>query len=186
MPLFFCFCSCKKENHKPKNKSLEKIEKPQRKENYKVCLNEVFLNNIRLGNYGHTIRITPDTSRPKNDMAYKLLLIRDKKMANVGNLKLNDTVVDMLIHKKAIKALYEQNKNDTINIDNFHLLRAGYNYSRASETHFEVLLYSIKDSLFCGAGYHFDYVDGTYRFGIYKKQNTKIEAFEDYNSFKCY
>lgn len=182
---FFCFCSCKTEKTKVKNKSSEKTEKVPKKENYKACLDEVFFNNIRLGNYGHIIKITPDTSKAKNNMEYKLLLIRDKKMADSGNLKLNDTIINMLINKKAIKNSYRQKKTDTINIDNFHLLRTNYSYSRASRSHFSVLMYSIKDSLFCNAGYHFDYHNGEYKFSIYKEQRTKIKAFEIYNNFKC-
>lgn len=183
--LFFCFCSCKTEKTKIKNKASEKTEKAPQKENYKACLDEVFFNNIQLGNYDHTIKITPNISKPKNNMEYKLLLIRDKKSADSGNLKLNDTIINMLINKKAIKDLYKQNKPDTINIDNFHLLRTNYDYSRASESHFSVLMYSIKDSLFCVAGYHFDYHNGQYRFGIFKEQETKTKAFEKYNNFKC-
>ena len=183
--ILFCLFSCKTETSKTKNKLSDKTEIALKKEDYKVCLDEVFFDDVRLGNYGHIIKITPDTVRPKNDMDYKLLLIRDKKMANTGNLKLKDTVVNILINKKAIKNLYNQNKIDTINIDNFHLLKTNYSYSRASEIHFEVFMYSVKDSLFCNAGYHFDYEDGDYRFTIYRNKEDKIKAFERYNNFKC-
>ncbi|QWX85412.1 hypothetical protein H0I23_07160 [Cellulophaga sp. HaHaR_3_176] len=183
--LFFCFCSCKTEKTKLKSESSEKKEKISKKENYKACLDEVFFNNVRLGNYGHIIKITPDTLKPKNNMDYNLLLIRDKKMSDSGNLKLNDTIINMLINKNTIKKSYKQNKKDTINIDNFHLLTANYYYSRASESHFSVLMYSIKDSLFCNVGYHFDYHNGKYRFSIYKEKETKIKAIEKYNNFKC-
>ena len=190
--LLFCFCKTEKSN--TVIESSEKIEKPEElqkveeKENYKTCLKEKIYENLSLGNYAYSLKITPDSAKPKNDMAYKLQLIREKLARGTGHLKVKDTVVNMLINKKAIKALYEKKikKTDSLSIDNFHVMDANYDYSRASKTHISVLLYSIKDSLFCSAGYHFEYVSGKYKFSFYKEEKTKEEAYEEYKKYECY
>jgi len=193
--LILCLCSCKSEKSKtPKAasdkfesvKGIERVDGVEQKENYKVCLDERAFKDIRLGNYAHILKITPDVSKPKNNMAYRIVLIRDKKKADIGHLKLKDTVIYMLINKKSIKNLYKNEKRDSITIDNFHLMTTRYNYSRASEMHFEVVMYSIQDSVFCNVGYHFNYNNGDYRFGLYKEEQTKIKAFKKYNNFECY
>ncbi|ADV49004.1 hypothetical protein I2486_08555 [Cellulophaga sp. E16_2] len=178
----FSLYSCKKESSKEPEKTPEKSIK---KVSYKVCLDEKFCDGIRLGNYSYILKITPNLSKPKNNMEYRLLLIRNKKMYNSGNLKLNDSIINILINKNTIKDLYKRNKKDSINIQNFHLLGANYNYSRASEIHFDVPMYSIKDSLFCEMSYHFNYSNGKYRFGINVIKEKKIEAFEKYKNFSC-
>ncbi|AIZ42351.1 hypothetical protein [Cellulophaga baltica] len=182
----FSLCCCKNEKPEPQKKISEKPKSTEKKESYKVCLDKDSIKDIRLGNYAYKLKITPNLSQPKHNMEYELLLIRDKKKANNGNLKLNDTVINILINKKNIAALADNQQKDRINIDNFHLMSTRYNYSRSSEIHFEVVMYSIKDSLFCNADYHFNYETGKYRFGIYKEQETKIKALKKYNNFKCH
>ncbi|QXP58672.1 hypothetical protein [Olleya sp. HaHaR_3_96] len=193
--LVFCLCSCKTEKSKTPRatsekvksvKGVERVDGVEQKENYKVCFDESAFKDIRLGNYAHILKITPDISKPKNNMEYRILLIRDKKKADIGHLKLKDTITNILINKKSIKDLYKDEKRDSITIDNFHVMTTRYNYSRASEMHFEVVMYSIQDSVFCNAGYHFNYGNGNYRFSLYKKQQTKTKAFEEYNNFECY
>ncbi len=182
-----CLCSCKTEKPKTHKGLLKKTKKLQKKEDYKVCLDAQFCKHIPLGNYAHILKITPNLSKPKNNMAYKLLLIRDKKMYTSGSdLKRNDTIINILINKELITDLAKKNKEDSIDIDNFHLLAIKYDYHRASEIHFKVPMYSIKDSLFCEATYHFDYSSGKYRSYIHKTQKTKKEAFKAYNNFQCH
>lgn len=178
----FWLCSCKTENSKEYKKTQKKTKV---KLDYKVCLDEKFCSNIKLGNYGYILKITPNLSKPKNDMEYKLLLIRNEKMYNSGSLKLNDSVINISINKSSIKKLYKRSKSDSTDIDNFHLLSVNYNYSRASEIHFDVPMYSLKDSLFCRAFYSFDYLNGKNRFNIYVAKQTKIEAFKEYKKFSC-
>ena len=112
----FCLFSCKTEKAKEQKTPLEELKKVQKKESYKVCLDEQFCNRVPLGNYAYLLRITPNLSKPKNDMEYQLLLKRDKKMYGKDDLKLNDTVVNMFINKKRIIALCKENKKDSINL----------------------------------------------------------------------
>ncbi len=178
----FCLCCCKTEKPKTHKESSEKSEKAQKTEDYKVYLDKLFYKQIQLGNYTHILKITPNLSKPRNNMEYTLLLIRDKKMRGEDYEKLNDTLINLLINKKTITDLYKKNNKDSINLDNFHLLATRHTYSRASEIHFEMPMYSIKDSVFCNATYHFDYNTGIYRFYISTIEQTKKEAFEKYNN----
>lgn len=188
----FCCCFCKTEKSKTHKESSEKPKKEIKeikKTEYKTCVDKKSYKNIGLGNYSYTLEITPNLSMPKNNMEYKTLLIRDKKRYNSGNLKLHDTVINILINKKSIKDLYNsssknvhKNTKDSINIDNFHLLTTRYNYARASEIHFNTIMYSMKDSVFYEVSYHFDYQSEKFRFGFFK---SRINAIESYKNFNC-